>query len=215
MAKANTVTYAATFNDSMEGWDQINSLPYWGSTGGQDGGGYAGRVRDGACPYLAPPVNSILYGDLATNFGSPVLRFSYYLKSFAGSPSDGGKLYMFADCDGDGISDTVWQWTPSDTSVPHEWRQYTWTVDTTADAAPVGWTRVSGSGSWANSWKHVSEWNFWSGGGSGRINNGIDTVAVSGVEPARRPLPAFRLLAASRPPTAANWPISGCSSMAS
>ena len=118
-----------------------------------------------------------------------MLRFSYYLKNFGGSPSGGGKLYMFADCGGDGISDTVWQWTPSDTSVPHEWRQYTWTVDTTADAAPAGWTRVSGSGSWADTWKHVKNWNFWENPGSGPINNGIDKVVVSGVEPAT-PSPA-------------------------
>ena len=178
VAKASAITYTATFNDSTEGWDQNDNRPSWGSTGGQDGGGYAGGVRNGLCPYLTPPLNSILYGDLAANFGSRVLRFSYYLKNFGGSPSDGGKLYMFADCDGDGDWDTAWQWTPSDASVPHEWRQYAWTVDTAADAAPAGWTRVSGSGSWADTWKHVKCWNFWSGGGSGQINNGIDTVVV-------------------------------------
>jgi hypothetical protein len=181
MATPDATSHTANFNSDIEGWNGEGDGPYWGSTGGQDGGGYAGAKRDDACPYLTPPVNSILYGDLASNFGNPVLSFSYYLKNLGGSPSDGGRLYMFADCDGDGLWDTIWQWEPGEMSVPHEWRQYTWTVDTAANALPAGWTRASGSGGWVDSWKHVKYWNFWSGRGSGQIDNGIDTVVVSGV----------------------------------
>jgi hypothetical protein len=187
VGKAKIATYTATFDHDMQGWTHADG-PYWSSTGGQDGGGYAGGVRDAYCPYLRPPFDSVLCGDLAANFGSPVLSFSYYLKNFAGSPNDGGTLFMLAGGDRDGDEDTLWHWTPPDTSVPHEWRRYTWTVDTTADAAPAGWTRVRGSASWASSWSHVKELNFWTGGGSGPVNsgsgpvnNGIDTVVVSGV----------------------------------
>ena len=70
VAKANTITYTASFNRSIEGWEQGGLRSYWGSTGGQDGGGYAGGMRNDAYPYLTPPSNSILYGDLASNFGS-------------------------------------------------------------------------------------------------------------------------------------------------
>ena len=89
VAKANTnaITYTATFNDGLEGWDEVGGAVTWNSTGGQDGGGYAGGVRNNNLPYLTPPLNSILYGDLAGNFGSHILTFSYYLKNFAARPT--------------------------------------------------------------------------------------------------------------------------------
>ena len=185
-AAPNGTVYRADFSRGIEGWDQGGDGPYWDKAGGQDGGGYAGAVRTGFYPYLAPPIASILYGDLPGNFGSSVIRFSYYLKNIGGEPVDGGRLSMFADCDGDGSWDTHWTWTPSDTSVPRQWRQYTWIIDTDAEAVPEGWERTSGTGSWAKSWRRVKYWNFWGGRGSGEIKNGIDSVEVSGLDPEMR-----------------------------
>lgn len=181
--KVNSVIYTADFGAGNEGWEEGGSVRYWHPTGGQDGG-YVGAIRDGLTPYLTPPQDSILYGDLGANFGTPLLTFSYYLKNFAGWPREGARLYMFAN-GGSGAEDTLWEWMPADMSVPRDWRRYTWTVDTAASTAPAGWTRVRGSAAWAESWKHVRYWNFWSAGGGGQINNGIDTVMVSGVEPAQ------------------------------
>lgn len=179
-AMAEPVTYTANFDSNIEGWDTGGDGPYYSATDGQSGG-YAGGIRNTSNPYLTPPTNSILYGDLASNFHSNQIQFSYYLKNFGGSTGNGGSLIMFADSDTTPGWDTIWTWLPSDNSVPTEWRQLTWTVDTTASVAPAGWSLTTGSGSWADSWKNVKFWNFWSGGGSGSINNGIDTVFVTAV----------------------------------
>jgi hypothetical protein len=173
-------TYTANFDADIEGWDTGGDGPYWGATGGQDGG-YAGSQRTNAGGYLTPPTTSPLYGDLAANFGSNLLTASYYLKSVGGQPdaSSGGKLYMFADTDSTPGWDTLWLWTPADTSVPTDWKQYTWSIDTTAAVAPADWSLASGTGSWADSWKNVKFWNFWTTAGTGSpVDNGIDTISV-------------------------------------
>ena len=54
VAKANTITYTANFNTNIEGWDRRQQPPYWGSTGGQDGGGYAGAGAQRRLPLLDP-----------------------------------------------------------------------------------------------------------------------------------------------------------------
>lgn len=182
-------TYTATFDTNAQGWDGDGAT--WVATGGQDGG-YAVGQRDNASPYLTPPGSSLLYGDVAANIGSTVINFSYYLKNLGGSPSNCGQLLMFADTDATAGWDTLWLRTAADTSVPAEWRQYTWTVDTAAGAAPSDWSLLSGSGSWADSWKNVAYWNFWSSTGGGTILNGIDTVVVTAV-----PEPASALLLAT------------------
>ena len=106
-----TMTYAANFDSDLEGWQEGGDGTVWISSGGQDGGYVSGYRASGGCPYLTPPTTSILYGDLATNFGSNVISVSYYLKNLGGTPNDGGKLYMFADADSDGSWDTLWGWT--------------------------------------------------------------------------------------------------------
>jgi hypothetical protein len=94
---------------------------------------------------------------------------------------------VFADYDKNGQWDTLWQWTPEDTAVPTEWTQYTWMIDTTATEPSPGWTLASvepgGTDSWAEMWKNVFYWNFWTTGGSGMIQNGIDTVVVLAGQP--------------------------------
>jgi hypothetical protein len=181
VAEAMPMVCTATFDHSIQGWDQDEEGPFWNPTGGQSGG-CAIATRKRWNPYLTPPVSSILYGDLPDTFGCNLIRFSYYLKNFGGMPADGGRLYMFADTDEDGSWDTLWEWLPSDTSVPREWRHYTWTIDMGAAEAPQGWTRVNGTGSWSASWKHVKYWNFWTGRGTDdEIRNGIDSLVVAGV----------------------------------
>ena len=112
MATADTVTYTANFDSDCEGWDTVNTAAFWGSTGGQDGGGYVRATRTSYAPYLLPPKSSILYGDLPSNFGSNEITFSYYLKELNDTVETGGaNLLMFANADAD-----IWQWTPSDQS---------------------------------------------------------------------------------------------------
>jgi hypothetical protein len=179
----NATVFTANFSDGAEGWVRGDGDgPFWEAAGGQEGG-YVGGIRTDSYPYLMPPIDSILCGDLANTFGSPLIRFSYYLKNIGGSPVTGCQVKMYADTDENGNCDTSWCWTPDDTSVPRRWRQYTWTVDTRDETASAGWTRTSGSGSWSESWKHVKLWNFWSGQGKGEIKNGIDSIVVSGVDP--------------------------------
>jgi hypothetical protein len=172
--------FVATFDSTLEGWD--GDGPSWVSTGGQDGG-YASFSRYGANPYIVPATGSALYGDIADNIGSSKVEFSYYLKNISGSPNSGCSVAVFSDTDATAGWDTLWIYTPSDTSVPAEWRHYSWTVDTAAASAPNGWTLASGSGTWANSWDNVVYWNLWTSTGSGTIVNGIDTVRVSAAVP--------------------------------
>jgi hypothetical protein len=169
-------TYTANFDTNIEGWDAGGDGPYYGSTGGQDGGGYAGSQRNGSGGYFCPSEPSPLYGDVAANLGSTMLTYSYYLKSINGNASSGGKVYVFAQ--DVSKNDTIWDYTPADTSVPLDWKQYTFTVDTTATTPPEGWSEVAGTMSWADSWKHVTLYNFWNTAGNGLVDNGIDTISV-------------------------------------
>ncbi len=177
----DTAAYVSAFDDDAEGWTGTNTA--WVASGGQDGGGYFQGTRDNYGPYLTPPDESPLYGDVAANLGGNELTVSYYLKNLS---SGGGPvaLLMFADTDGDGVNDTIWQWTPDDPAVPTDWTQYEWTVDTTAadDDLPDGWSRHSGTGSWVDSWKNVSYWNFWSHDAMGTTNvNGVDMLVAAAV----------------------------------
>jgi hypothetical protein len=183
------VVYTANFDSGMEGWDLESENdagrppPTWGSSGGQDGGFFEAS-RKGSGPYILPPTSSPLYGDLPSNFGSNQLSFSYYLKTISGPIGGGAHLYMFADTDSTPGWDTDWTWTPSgDNPVPADWTHYAFTVDTTATTTPAGWSKTEGPGSWADSWRHITYWNFFSVGGDGSttLTNGIDTVRVMGV----------------------------------
>ena len=176
---ASAATYTANFDTDKEGW--TGDGENYSATGGQDGGGYYYGFRGTAGPYLTPPGTCALYGDVAANLGSTNLTFSYYLKNISGSPTQGGTLYMFGDTVGPTGWDILWEWTPADTSVPTEWTQYSWTVDTTASGPPAGWSLAAdnsgGVGTWASSWQNVAYWNFWTTPGS-NVQNGIDTVLV-------------------------------------
>ncbi len=177
-ATAVGATYTANFDTDAEGWTGDGAA--WVSTGGQDGGYYSG-TRNPYAPYLTPPTSSILYGDVASNFDNKPIQFSYYLKDMNGNSQAGGNLYMFAGAS----NSTIWQWTPGDTSVPTDWKQYSWTVNPAATSAPSGWTRVGGSLSWADSWQDVGYWNFWTDPGTGgAVTHGIDTVRAVSVDPA-------------------------------
>ena len=175
---ASAATYTANFDTDAEGWHGDGEN--YSATGGQDGGGYYYGFRETAGPYLTPPEESVLYGDVAANLGSTNLTFSYYLKNTSGSPVSGGEVYLFGDADETPGWDTLWLWTPEDTTVPTEWTHYSWTVDTTAldEELPTGWIKANeGPGTWASTWQDVAYWNFWTTGGS-NVENGIDTVVV-------------------------------------
>ncbi len=179
-------TYTANFDSGTEGW--IGDGAAWSSSGGQDGGGYFYAQRNPYGPYLTPPTDGILYGDVAANFGNESINFSYYLKDISGNSASGGNLYMF--CGYDTPDYTLWQWTPADNTPPQDWTQYSWTVDPHAAIAPAGWTNSNGGPlSWSDSWKNVGYWNFWTEGGtSGNNINAIDSVVVTSV-PTPPPVP--------------------------
>lgn len=185
---ATANVYTANFDSGMDGWDELSENdagqppPTWVSSGGEDGGGYFEASRKGASPYILPPTTSPLYGNLPASFESNQIKFSYYLKHISGPIAGSPLLYMFANVGG-GSWDTDWAWTPSDNSIPYDWRQFTFTVDTAASDPPAGWAKLEGPGSWADSWRHVCYWNFWSswGDGSTTLTNAIDTVSVMGV----------------------------------
>ncbi|MBN1394801.1 MAG: PEP-CTERM sorting domain-containing protein [Pirellulales bacterium] len=172
--------YVAAFDADAEGWTGDNVV--WVASGGQDGAGYLQAAASNNAPCLAPPEDSFLYGDVAANLGGDEITVSYYLKNISG----GGpvSLLMSADTDGDGNADTTWQWTPDDPAAPTDWTQYEWTVDTLAADGEVlsEWVRVSGDGSWADSWQNVCDWSFWSHDETGMTNvNGIDMLVATAV----------------------------------
>jgi hypothetical protein len=186
-----TTVLAENFDTGINNWDGDGLA--WNSTGGQgDNTGYLSGSRNGG-PYLDPPdgAGALLIGDLPSKLGGNVINFSYYLKNISGTCTSGGKFAFFGGTDTTPGWDTQWIYTPSDTSVPTDWRQYTVTADMTASAAPAGWalgsTNDKGTHTWADSWKNVTCINFWSDPGAGgqSCTNGIDTVVVTVIpEPA-------------------------------
>ena len=175
------VEYAANFDTDSEGWNDGVETAVWYSTDGQDGGGFHTNMRNYWGPYLTPPSNSILFGNVAGNFDNQQITFSYYLKSISESMSSAPIVYMFADTDTVSGWDTWWKWDPpADAEVPIEWTQFAWTIDPTTTEPTEGWENGNnGPGTWAEGWQNIVSWNFWSGSGSGDNINGIDTVFVT------------------------------------
>ncbi|MBN2296583.1 MAG: PEP-CTERM sorting domain-containing protein [Pirellulales bacterium] len=190
------VEFISTFDNDGEGWTGGGSG--WEAGGGQDGGYYFG-TRLGSAPYLTPPPGSILYNDVAANFNNKPINFSYYLKDISDTLTSVPQIYVFADGNDDGTWDLFWAYTPEAEGMPAEWNgipkdwtMYSYTIDPTADAAPPGWTMHQNGSStitltWAESWRKIFTWNFWSGAGTTGMDSvtGIDTVVIASVpEPA-------------------------------
>ena len=181
------VEYDANFDASSEGWNDGVETAVWYSTDGQDGGGFHTNSRPtpyGA--YLTPPSTSILFGNVASNFENELITFSYYLKDISDSITTIPLLYVFADVDGGGW-DLFWSYEPKGENmleewggIPKEWTRYAYTIDPTAVEAPEGWTPNNTSYTWAESWQHITSWNFMSSRGTGSPNiSGIDTFLVT------------------------------------
>lgn len=188
---ANAATYTANFDNDGEGW--FGDGPGWSATGGQDGGYYYGsRLNYGT--YLVPPETSIMWGNVADNFGNMPISFSYYLKDISDSMATPPQLYAFVDSNGGGW-DMFWSYTPEGegmmeewNGIPKDWTKFAFTIDPTAAEAPEGWSMTKNSPSspestWAESWQNIAYWNFWSGYGTAGVTNitGIDTVLIQSV----------------------------------
>ena len=173
---ANAVEYTANFDADSEGW--MGDGAYWGSTGGQDGG-YFGAVRYKYGPYLSPPTDCILYGDVGANFGGDVLTFSYYLKSISNS----GQKAMWLQLYSDSGTGTYFYYDYPDPICPADWTHYTFTVDTAAATIPDGWRMNDPTVGWANAWDSVTSYSFYATSSKIYTNHdhGIDTVEVTAI----------------------------------
>ena len=182
-------TYTANFDSDSESWNEGATSAAWYASGGQDGGGFHTNTRNSPySAYLTPPITSVMFGDVAGNFGDMPISFSYYRKDISNTLTTIPKLYVFADVNGGGW-DIFWSYQPEGigmqpewNGIPKDWTQYAYTIDPTADEAPAGWTPNNTSYTWAESWQHITSWNFCSGNGTGMPNiTGIDTVCISSV----------------------------------